>query len=177
MGRREFKEYEINIARMANGLHVFEFEVSDSFFSCFSDSLIEEGKGKAFLEIEKSETMMTLDFHFDVSVGLVCDVTLEPFDFPIHSDRKVIMKFGEEDEELSDDVFIIKHDRHTIQLAELIHEFVSLEIPMKKVHPSLADDMRPELIYTSGNDAPEENSGSEEETDPRWEVLKKLKEK
>ena len=108
---------------------------------------------------------------------LICDRSLEPFDFPVDIDSRIMFKYGEEEAELSDEIIIISRDRVSLELGQYMYEFISLSIPIKKVHPKFQDgeddedDNEGKLIYTSETESSEE----EKEVDPRWEILKKLK--
>ena len=119
---------------------------------------------------------MTLNFQIDASVELICDRSLDNFDYPVKVDEKVIIKFGEDNYALSEDVIVIKQDTSSINVAEFVYEFITLAVPLKKLHPRYEDefeeDDEPEMIYTSQEDEEEDNS---QEPDPRWEALKKLK--
>ncbi len=170
MDSKDYREFEINIMQLDNSRHEFNFELDTAFFQSFPESLIENGKGKAFLAIEKSETMMQFDFEIKLRVELVCDVSLEKFDHPIDLKKEIIFKFGDEYKELSEDLRVIPGSTASINVAEFIYEFANLAIPMKKIHPKLAEEDRPDLAYSD-----EVEDSGEEEIDPRWEVLKKLK--
>jgi len=165
------KEFEINIFNLSNKRHEFDFEISDSFFEEFDYSSLNKGKGTCHLNLIKSETMITLEFVIEVSVELICDRTLESFYFPIAIEEDLIIKFGDSDYMLSEDVLVIRNDSPSINVMDYIYEFISLAVPMKKLHPSIKDEVAPDLIYSSNI---EEEVG-EKSTDPRWEALKKLK--
>ncbi len=119
---------------------------------------------------------MTLNFRIDAFVELICDRSLDSFDYPIKIDEKVIIKFGEDNYSLSEDVIVIKQDTASINIGEFIYEFITLAVPLKKLHPRFEDELEeddePEMIYTSQD---EEETDDSQETDPRWEALKKLK--
>lgn len=170
------REFQIDIFSLNHKQHEFEFEIGDRLFSQFEYSIIEHGQGKCHLILEKSETMMTLNFQIDASVELICDRSLDNFDYPVKVDEKVIIKFGEDNYALSEDVIVIKQDTSSINVAEFVYEFITLAVPLKKLHPRYEDefeeDDEPEMIYTSQEDEEEDNS---QEPDPRWEALKKLK--
>ena len=170
------RDFQIDIFRLSHKLHEFEFNIDDRLFSQFEHSIVEHGKGKCYLELTKSETMMTLNFQIDASVELICDRSLDSFDYPIKIDEKVIIKFGEDNYSLSEDVIVIKQDTASINIGEFIYEFITLAVPLKKLHPRFEDELEeddePEMIYTSQD---EEETDDSQETDPRWEALKKLK--
>jgi len=124
-----------------------------------------------------------LQFHIIGSVELICDRTVEPFDYPLDIEQKLILKYGEENEELTDEIEIISRHTQQINLAQYVYEFIGLAIPMKKLHPKCAQGDYPEneegiLVYSSQTAVQEEEDkgdSSEEATDPRFNILKKLK--
>jgi uncharacterized protein len=172
MGKKEMREFEIQFVNLTTGEHIFDFEISERFFQLFPETLVEHGEGKAHLKLLKTDNMLTLLFEINVDLTLTCDISLKTFIQPVQVEKRMLVKFGEEESEPDEEVVIITHDRISINVASWIHEFVNLEIPMKKVHPDLIDSDRPDMAYTSHT----EDDDSNEKIDPRWEALKKLKE-
>ena len=172
MGRKELRDFTINIVALQNATHDFDFKITQEFFQSFQNSLVEKGEGEAFLKLDNSETMLHLHFNIQCQLELTCDVTLEKFFHPISVRKDIIVKFGEEDMELSEDVVVIHRDSAALNVSKFIYEFICLEIPMKKVHPRLKDVERDEIVYS---DKQETEDSQEEVIDPRWEALKKLK--
>jgi len=165
------RAFDIDIYKLSNKEHLFEFVFSDSFFEHFDNSPVEKGSGDVTLNLTKTATMMELFFRINGQITLICDRSLEPFKFPLGISRKIILKYGDSEEELSDEIAMIHWETQRINVAQYIYEFIGLEIPMKKLHPKYEDDNpEDEVIYTSAED--EENNT---DVDPRWEVLKKLK--
>ena len=117
--------------------------------------------------------MMTMDFEFDLGVELVCDRSLDTFTFPIKEKHELIVKFGEHDEELSEDLLVISRETQTFDTAPILYELINLAIPMKKLHPRYDGQESPDLIYQTEITEDE----GEEEIDPRWAELKKLSNK
>lgn len=175
MDAKGLREFQIDLFRLGNKEHEFEFKISDSLFTSKSYSLIEKGSGSCKLILQKSETMMNLDFQIEVEVELICDRSLEPFIHPISLEEQLIIKFGEDDYILSEDVMVIKKDTPSINIGDFIYEFIAVAIPMKKLHPKFQDEDPEEedatLIYSSSDETEE----ADEVSDPRWEALKKLK--
>ncbi|MFY0606146.1 MAG: DUF177 domain-containing protein [Cyclobacteriaceae bacterium] len=167
------KEFQIDIISLAFKLHEYEFSIDNRLFELYEHSLVKKGSGNCKLFLEKSETMLTLNFEIEATVELICDRSLDKFDHPISVKETLIMKFGEENYSLSEDVLVIRDDTATISVDEYIYEFISLAVPLKKLHPRFegTEEEQPDLIYTSVS-----NEESDQETlDPRWEALKKLK--
>jgi uncharacterized protein len=168
------REFQIDIFNLGYKLHEFEFQIDNRLLRMYEHSLVEKGGGICKLSLEKSETMMNLHFHIDVKVELICDRSLDSFDYPIKLEESLIIKFGEDNYSLSDDVIVIKDDTATIDVSEFIYEFITLAVPLKKLHPRYeeTEDDEPDLIYTSEDEDTDRENG---EVDPRWEALKKLK--
>jgi uncharacterized protein len=95
----------------------------------------------------------------------------------LNLDRKVIFKYGDEPREISDEIVIIPRDQDSIDLGQFMYEFIVLSIPIKKLHPDLRnedeneDESDVKIVYSTST----ENKKKEQEADPRWEKLKKLK--
>ncbi|MFY0600453.1 MAG: DUF177 domain-containing protein [Cyclobacteriaceae bacterium] len=176
MGTRELREFQINIYNLSNKLHEFEFEISNKLFENQEFSLIEKGTGQCKLALEKSETMMNLHFSIEAEVELICDRSLDPFLYPISLEEDIVIKFGEDDYVLSEDVVVIRKDSPSINIENYLYEFLSVAVPMKKLHPRFGDDDdQPDLIYSSSDGDSESEKEQDDVLDPRWEALKKLK--
>lgn len=160
--------YRINIQGLSNNLHEFSFELGNDFFLKFGTDLVSEGALHAKVTLDKRETFMEADFHIEGTVKLTCDRTLEIFDEPLVTDHRIIFKYGQEEKEVSEDVIMITHHTESLDLGQFMYEFIGLAIPMKKLHPRFKEAEQEGIVYTS---EPETN---DQETDPRWDILKKL---
>ncbi|WP_421762559.1 YceD family protein [Ekhidna sp.] len=169
---KELKAYKIEIFGLSNSTHDFNFTFNDDFFNHFENSLVNKGKGTCDVILTKTDAMITLNLKISGSIELECDRSLELFDFPIAVEKEIIYKYGDEEKELSEDVFVILKGEQELNIASFLYESISLEIPMKKLHPKFQDESESDgMIYIS--EAEEESQ--EESVDPRWEALKKLK--
>lgn len=175
---KDFADYIIEISSLKNQDYEYDFLVTDRFFQLFPGSLIEQGNVNIKVLLRKSETMLQLHFKLSGSIVLVCDRSLENFDFPIKSEAKLILKFGASNEVINDDLEIISRDTIEINVAQYIYEYIVLEVPMKKLHPKFQDDSEDEedvLVYSSEENEPENEPEKDTDIDPRWQALKKLK--
>ena len=177
--------YDIDIFKLESGEHHFEMEINDAFFTLFNYGLLEKGQARVDIQLQKTESMMTLDFVLKGGVELVCDRSLEPFEYPVELKERLIVKFGEEELELDDDILIITQNTQKINLAQFIYEIIGISLPMKKIHPDYLEEEEEDefddlsegkLVYSSEADEQEEKESKEDESvDPRWNVLKNLK--
>lgn len=174
------RNFDIHIFKLSNGTHDYQFEIQDSFFELFDNEIVNQGKLDINVSLEKSDRMIQMDINIDGEVTLTCDRSLEEFQQPIHTERQMLYKYGEEEKELSEDVMVIVKDTQTINIASLLFEFITLEIPMKKLHPKFQeeededDESELMVVYTSDEEEEDEEQ-TEEPIDPRWEKLKNLK--
>jgi len=165
--------FDIDIYKLSDGKHSFEFEFDSSFFKLFEDSIVENGAGNINVVLDKTPTMITLNFHLEGEVELVCDRSLDNFMFTINKEREVRLKYGDHQEELSEDLFLISTNTQKIDVGQFVYEFISLAIPMKKLHPRYENDVdTDEMVFFSDDN---EEDTSNEGIDPRWNELKKLK--
>ncbi|MFN8336203.1 MAG: DUF177 domain-containing protein [Cyclobacteriaceae bacterium] len=165
------ESYRINILGLSLNIHHFHYEFGDEFFRKYDKGLVSEGKFTVDVALDKRETFLEAEFKIKGSVKLICDRSLDEFDYPLDLNRKIIFKYGDQDMEVSEDVMMIHHGTESLEIGQYIYEFIALAIPMKKLHPRFKDESEEDtMIYTSGST--EEKKA--DEIDPRWEMLKKL---
>ena len=137
---KELSKYNIDIYGLEDKQYAYEMESGDAFFQELEQDLIEFGHFKTHVELNKSATMIQLNFHTVGSVTLTCDRSLEPFEEPIDQDDRIILKFGDHNEELTDEIEIINRNTTRINVARYIFDFIALALPVKKIHPDLRDE-------------------------------------
>lgn len=176
------RTFDIDIVSLSNSKHYYDFALNNSFFENFEDSLLEKGELKATVMLDKSETMIQAHIKVAGWVELICDRSLEPFEFQIDTDDQIIFKYGREYAEISDEIVTIPAETQKLNLAQFFYEFIGLAVPMKKLHPKFVqeeDENNEEetlLIYSTPLDANEEDL-KDDEIDPRWDILNNLKNK
>ena len=163
----------IDIYRLSNKLHQYEFKMDEAFFSMFDQDLVSNGDLNAKIDLDKNDSFIGMSVEINGEVELTCDRSLEKFQYPIHEERKVILKYGEEEKEIDHDVNMITRETQQINVGQYLFEFVGLAIPMKKLHPKFSDNEEEfnSLVYSSQSDATE----TSDQPDPRWQKLNDLK--
>ncbi|HSZ26394.1 MAG TPA: DUF177 domain-containing protein [Cytophagaceae bacterium] len=181
---KSLKTFDIEIFRLTEGRQTFDYQLKDSFFASMEDSLLEKGNLQVNVTLDKSERLILSDFKIKGTVELICDRSLEPFDYEIDSNQNLIFKFGDEFMELSEDVIMIPRDLQRLNIAQYIYEFIGLSIPIKKLHPQFQEDEKNDdesevkLVFSSQKNKKNTNENdSNEVIDPRWNALKNLKDK
>ncbi len=165
--------YSVNIIGLSNRSHTFSYELSDEFNAGVRKILLFRGKFNAEVVLNKHETFIEAEFKVVGQTTLVCDRSLDPFDFPVTIDKKVVFKYGEEEMELSDEIIIITRDTTSLNCrATRCLQYIILEIPMRKLHPRFQEEEENDeneegkVIYTSSTDTHE---SEDDHIDPRWE--------
>jgi uncharacterized protein len=168
------RDFVVNFGSLASGEHEFEFEVKDSFFQRFDQSIIQKGNVDVLVVVEKKENMLLFDFTMEGTVTVPCDRCLEDLDLDIEGYNELVVKIGAETEEISEKVIVISSKEYEIDLAQYIYEFISLMIPMRNVHDENENGQAcdPEILKELDKHIVHENHDTN--IDPRWEALKKI---
>lgn len=178
----KLNDYTIAFKGLSDGKHEFVYNLGDSFFKLIEGSLIDKGDVRARVVLSKSPTMLTFDFDIRGKVESVCDNCLGVLDVPVRYKGKLYVKFGEEYDEPTDDVVIIPHFEHEINVAQWLYELTTVSMPIRSVHKKDKDgnlSCDPEMVKKLNQYLVVEQSESEdnEEVDPRWAALKNLVDK
>jgi uncharacterized metal-binding protein YceD (DUF177 family) len=177
------RPYDINIVGLDNKRYEYDFASDDTFFAALDQDLIGKGNVQTHLILEKSETMIRLIFQINGTVEQTCDRCLDEYDEPVDTEQTMILKFGDHNEELSDEIELIERSTATINVARYIFEFISLALPMKRLHPRFRDEedqddddeLNGRVIYRSDQPTEDEAEDSKpDKVDPRWDALRKL---
>lgn len=159
---------------LKDGIHRFDFKVDNTFFEGFDFFDFQNSHAKVDLIFEKKPTLLELNFTAKGQVRVPCDITTELFDLPIDTSFKLVVKFGVAEQFDDDEILILPHGTHEIQIAQYIYEMIVLSVPQKKVHPGIAKGtLKSEILEKLKELQPQENP-STEDTDPRWDKLKDL---
>jgi uncharacterized protein len=171
------KQFNIGFVGLSEGKHHFLFEIGNEFLACFQESEIEHGKVNLELTLEKSSTMLVLDFNFKGEVEALCDRCMESFLLPIESDKRLYVKFGEAFSEQTDEIIVISSVESHFDISQYIYEYLHLALPVRRVH---ADDAAPgqgcdpQQIEKLSKYLRDKTKGSDSGQTP-WDVLKSLK--
>ena len=172
--------FEISILKLKSGDHSYDFHLDKAFFAFFEFEDVQNADLKVHVKLNKGARVIMLRVFIEGKVELLCDRSLEPFDYEISVEEQVAYKYGENEEVLSDDLIQITANTQTINVAQLLFEMSAFAIPMKKLHPKFADEESNDtLVYSSSTDEEPENPTNDDAdlADPRWESLKSLKDK
>ena len=169
------KKYEVAFHGLKEGRHTFEFLVNKEFFENYTESIVSNGSLKVTVSLEKSSMLLVLDFTIKGEVELPCDRCLDLFMLPLYFKGKLFVKFGETNEELSDDVLVLNTNEHSLNIAQYIYENIHLSLPYKRIHPDLPggeSGCNPEMLNKLNELIIHDTLA--EPNDSRWDQLKGL---
>ncbi|MEM6345677.1 MAG: DUF177 domain-containing protein [Bacteroidota bacterium] len=181
------RRYSLNVARLNPGKYQDSFEIDGEFFSYFESPLADSGEAKVDLEIDKTNTHMDVNFRVKGQVMIPCDRCGELYPFELDTDYRIIYSFDEDMDFEGEEVMYVSADEPQLNLMQEFYDIINLAIPFRKVPDKSIHLCDPKILAILGLDAEGEPIGSvpqqaeelpepeEEEIDPRWAALKKLK--
>jgi uncharacterized metal-binding protein YceD (DUF177 family) len=159
------QDFVIPFIGLKLGKHVFDFEINQTFLEFFNYDEFEKLDTKVQLTLDKKSTFLELNFKHKGFVEVTCDRSGELFDLPIKGKLKLIVKFGETFNDEHDEILVLVHGSSEVNVAQYIYEMILLSIPLKRLHPNYKKD---KPLYES------DKNTAINETDPRWDQLKKI---
>lgn len=171
------REFNIPFTGLALGKHEFKYELNNAFFESFGYMEFNGADVKVSAILNKMSTMLELELKAKGTVNVNCDLTDEPYDQPIKAHLELVVKFGESFNDEDDELLVIPHGEYQINIAQYVYEMLVLAVPQKRVHPGVLDgSLQSEAMQRLEELSPKEEKEHEPEddTDPRWDALKKL---
>ncbi|MEO5584019.1 MAG: DUF177 domain-containing protein [Flavobacteriales bacterium] len=163
-------EHTIPFSGLNDGTHEFDFVLGPEFFTATGVEEFLGGEAAVHVTLEKNSYFLVTLIHVDGYIDMLCDHCNAPMQQPIKGDQRQIFKLSEENETDDDELVSIDPKANEINLTHYIFECISLHLPIRHVHPD--DECDPEVVV-----ALEKVQVHEPTPDPRWAVLKDLKNK
>ncbi len=155
------------------GLHQLKFEVDDSFFAEYENSLVKQGELTVTLDLDKRSHMAVLDFSLEGTVITDCDRCMEDINLPINGEYTLHAKYSEQDMEPTDEIIYIHPRLDRLNVAQFIYEYIHLSIPMMKTCESDPNaSCNEEVLSLFEKEA--EDDGGEVDKNPMWDTLNDL---
>ena len=133
------KQFSIPVAGLETGTHQYEFDIDQKFFEDVSDCEIQKCSIHVILDLTKQEDMMLLEFQFQGNAELICDRCLDILDMPLEGSDEVLLKYSRNADKNMQDEDTINPEQHELDIWQYIYDFISLNIPFRKVHPDDED--------------------------------------
>lgn len=187
----KFSAFKLPLKSLPVGSHDFDYHLDKEFFQNMENSDIRDGNIDVHTTVVNKGQYYDLTFNIKGELTLLCDRCLDEMQLPVETQYHIIVKYGPDFNDDSDDLLEIPESDNFLNVAYMIYDTIVLEIPIKHVHPlgkcnramssllrkhrapgSLDDDaeLQEELL----DDDLLEESDSTASTDPRWDALKNL---
>ncbi len=143
------KKYNIPFVGLSLGNHSYQFDIDDSFFDCFEKTEVMEASIKFELLMEKTGSMLVLDFNIWGKVKLVCDRCSDIYWQDINSTDRLYIKFGDSHYEQTEQIIVISQNETHFDVSQYAYEFIHLNLPARRMHPGgtrKADNCDPEVL-------------------------------
>ena len=186
----KFSLYNIPLKNLSPGVHTYEYELDRKFFEAIDCDEVRKGDVSVILNVRKTSSTFEFNFEIEGVIKVPCTRCLDDMDLGVDTKSRLIVKFGSEYSEESDEIVIIPEDEGEINIAWFLYEFIALTIPIKHTHPpgecnrvvsSKYNKHRAVSADDDEDDSDEfisEDSETQEEdtpqNDPRWDALRGL---
>ena len=180
----KFNLYNIDLKNLTPGVHEFEYLLENKFFVDIDGDQVQKGKVNVSLSVKRSSMMFEMNFQIQGVVWVPCDRCLDDVEVPIETQNRLIVKFGREYTEESDEVVVVPEDEGAINLAWFLYEFIALAVPMKHVHApgkcnkAMSSKLKKHTARSMEDEYEDDDTEGEVipeiTTDPRWDGLKGL---
>jgi len=174
---KPLKAFDIQFVGLKLGKHNYKFEIDYKFFEYFEYDYFNNVNVIVDINLVKKSTFLELNFQANGLVNVNCDLTNENYDEKLCACFDLVVNFGNEYNDENDEILILPHGEYEINVAHYIYELIALSLPLKRVHPGVEDGTLGSDILKKLEDlSPKciDNNTPTEDTDPRWEKLKKL---
>ncbi len=186
----KFDLYKVELKNLSPGVHEYEYFLENKFFVDIDGDEVQKGKVKVNLTVKRTSMVFDMNFQLEGIVYVPCDRCLDDMELPVSTQNKLVVKFGKEYAEESEEIVIIPEEEGEINLAWFIYEFIALAIPMKHIHAPgkcnkamssklkkhtarRADD-EDEFDEEAADDIVVDDDAADMPSDPRWDALRGL---
>ncbi|HXB39898.1 MAG TPA: DUF177 domain-containing protein [Bacteroidia bacterium] len=168
------KQFIIRLNGLTIGNHLYEFEVTDSFFESRNYCETDGAHVVVKLELVKQNSLTQLNFMLAGTLNVACDRCTKPYPIEIDATEQMFVKHGNPDEEHPENVLVLAHDETELDISQPLYEFISLALPARRVpceeDPAFkCDEETLKKLNEVSTDEPEQNPG-----DSIWDKLKNI---
>src|SRR4051812_1098559 len=124
-------QFNIPFAGLSLGDHTFSYHIDSQFFDQFEHSVIHKGELEVELSFRKQETMLLLGFKIGGHSTVKCDRCAVDFELPMTGLWEMIVKLGEGNREISENMVEISRNAYEINVAQMMYEYITLMVPQR----------------------------------------------
>ena len=175
--KKSSNPYIIPFVGLKDGEHRFDYVIEDAFFKDREYSEVKEARIVTQVILTKATHLLVFDIKMDGTINVPCDRCGDSFDFPVWGERKLIVSLTSDKFEDGDDIVSLSLEASEIDISQNLYEYITLLLPTRRIHPAKEDGTSGcnENVLKILNKFSEKEE--EQKTDPRWDALKKIKQK
>ena len=128
----KFSEFKLPLKSMPIGTHQFEYRLGKEFFVNMESSDIRNANLFVKLSVTHKSDIYDLNFNISGEITLLCDRCLDDMKQEVNSNYHIVVKYGDEYCDDSDEVLEIPESDNYLNVAYMIYDTVSLSIPIKQ---------------------------------------------
>ena len=110
---------------LKEGNHLYDFKIDSKFFASFEKSEIHEAELEAVISLIKRSSHMEVRIKITGTVILICDRCLDLYTQEFSTEDRILIKFGEQWEEVDDEIIMIPFGESEFKFMNL-HTWVYL---------------------------------------------------
>jgi uncharacterized metal-binding protein YceD (DUF177 family) len=189
----KFDLYKVDLKGMQEDVQNYEYSLDNQFFINVSGEDVQKGRINVKLTVTKRKGFFDFAFVLSGVAVIPCDRCLEDMDLLIETTAHLVVKFGKDYAEESDEIVVIPESEGVINLAWFLYEFVALAIPIKHIHApgkcnkQMTSKLKKHLTKSEEDDdmfdadiddiiITDDGNSDDRDIDPRWDALKGFKE-
>jgi uncharacterized metal-binding protein YceD (DUF177 family) len=135
MSRR--RDFQIAFVGLKPGIHVFEYEIDDSFFEAFQTPDFRKCRARVNLSLDKQNGFLRLKFELGGQLEVTCDRCNSNLPLELWDEFPITVKMVEDPQTMNEqeedpDVYYISRTESHLDVAAWIYEFINLSLPMQK---------------------------------------------
>lgn len=168
----------IQFSGLKSGRYEYHYRLDGDFFKGFENEELQDGCVDFDVRLERQEHLLMFNFSFKGAVNCKCDRCLGEMQIPVEGEEVLCVKFSDTEQCDEEDVCYLPESAYSIDLAQWLYEYVVVAIPIVHIHP---DDEEgnptcdPEMLKYISDGSQAACEGECQESDPRWDALKALK--
>ena len=129
-----FSQYKVQLAALPEGKFEQDFVCDTEFFKHMESIDVIAGDVDVHLEISHKNNAYNCSFQIDGEIQIPCDRCLEPMTHIVEADYDIVVKYGYEYDDSSDEVLIIPEEQTSFDVSQIIHDTILLTIPIRHIH-------------------------------------------
>lgn len=143
-----YRAYDVRFAGIGHGKHDHFFNIQTGFLKHYDPEFEDNIDVHLLFSITKiTDIFYELEYNLKGIINFHCDRCLNSIHYPIESINKMFLKivsspYKEEDEDI---IFASPYD-YTINIADYIHDFILLQIPLRKTCEMTGNTCEPDML-------------------------------